>query len=217
MRYRDGGGLTAQERARRERVRFAAAELTGAGVSDRKAAWRFRVSPSRRTGGGGRWRLAAGGRDEVQCRTLARIGELVRRLSGVACTLAELDLLLHRARWSVQVPARRAAGRDEAAIAAWKQQTWPVTKGRRRTWVPGCASRMSSARGPEAAEGPHLGPPGPHPGGAGDRRQQQARVAGRADRRQARLAGVRDNLNAYVSGVMARRIETRALLMEFPC
>ena len=31
MRYPDGGGLTVDERARRERVRLAAAELIGAG------------------------------------------------------------------------------------------------------------------------------------------------------------------------------------------
>jgi transposase len=44
MRYPDGGGLTAQERARREQVRLAAAELIEAGVSDREVAKRFRVS-----------------------------------------------------------------------------------------------------------------------------------------------------------------------------
>jgi hypothetical protein len=44
MRYRDGGGLTAAERACRERVRLAAADLIGAGASDREVARRFRVS-----------------------------------------------------------------------------------------------------------------------------------------------------------------------------
>ena len=44
MRYSDGGGLTAAERARRERVRLAAAELIEAGASDREIAKRFRVS-----------------------------------------------------------------------------------------------------------------------------------------------------------------------------
>jgi transposase len=81
-----------------------------------------------------------------QCWTLARIGELVRRRFGVDYTLAGLDVLLHRIGWSVQVPARRAAERDEAAIAAWREEAWPVIKGRRRTWAPGSASRMSPAR-----------------------------------------------------------------------
>jgi hypothetical protein len=61
-------------------------------------------------------------------------------------TLAGLDLLLHRIGWSVQVPARRAAERDEARIAAWREETWPVVKGQRRTWAPGSASKTSLAR-----------------------------------------------------------------------
>src|SRR5450631_2963616 len=44
MRYPDGGGLDAAERARREQVRLAAAELIEAGASDREVARRFRVS-----------------------------------------------------------------------------------------------------------------------------------------------------------------------------
>jgi hypothetical protein len=42
MRYPDGGGLTAAERARREQVRLAAAELIEAGATDREVARRFR-------------------------------------------------------------------------------------------------------------------------------------------------------------------------------
>jgi transposase len=71
---------------------------------------------------------AAWGWDEDQCWTLARIAELVRRRFGVDYTLAGLDLLLHRIGWSVQVPARRAAERDEARIAAWPEETWPVVR-----------------------------------------------------------------------------------------
>ena len=180
MRYSEGGGLTAAERARREQVRLAAADLIEAGASDREVARRFRVTRM----SANRWRraLAAGGRaallskgpgggpsklsaaqvgelaavleagpavwgwDEDQCWTLARIAEIVRRRFKVDYTLAGLDLLLHRMGWSVQVPARQAAERDEAAIAAWKEVTWPVVKGRRRTWAPGCVSKTSPAR-----------------------------------------------------------------------
>src|SRR6266581_5921763 len=179
MRYPDGGGLTAGERARRERMRLAAAELIEAGASDREVAKRFRVSrmPANR------WRrsLASGGREalaskgaggarcklsparvreldavleagpavqgwEDQCWTLARIAELVWRRFRTEYTLAGLDLLLHRMGWSVQVPARQAAERDEAAIAAWKEETWPVVKGRRATWAPGWSSKTNPAR-----------------------------------------------------------------------
>jgi transposase len=179
MRYPDGGGLTAAERARREQVRLAAAELIEGGASDREVAGRFRVSRM----SANRWRraLAAGGRAalvskgpgggpcklspaqvgeleavleagpaiwgwEDQCWTLARIAEVVRRRFGVEYTLAGRDLLLHRIGWSVQVPARRAAERDEARIARWREEAWPVIKGRRRTWAPGWSSKTNPAR-----------------------------------------------------------------------
>ena len=179
MRYPDGGGLTAAERARREQVRLAAAEMIEGGASDREVARRFRVSRM----SANRWRraLAAGGREalaskgaagaqckltpaqlgeleavldagpaacgyEDQCWTLARIAEVVWQRFGVEYTLAGMDVLLHRMGWSVQVPARRAAERDEEQIARWRQETWPVIKGRRRTWAPGWSSKTSPAR-----------------------------------------------------------------------
>lgn len=44
MRYPDGGGLDAAERARREQVRLEAAELIEAGARDGEVARRLRVS-----------------------------------------------------------------------------------------------------------------------------------------------------------------------------
>src|SRR3954451_4810336 len=63
MRYPDGGGLDAAERARREQVRLAAAEMIEAGDGDREIARRFRVSRMSVN----RWRraLAAGGREAL--------------------------------------------------------------------------------------------------------------------------------------------------------
>jgi putative transposase len=89
---------------------------------------------------------AAWGWGEDQCWTLARIAEVVRRRFRVDCTLAGMDLLLHRIGWSVQVPARRAAERDEASVAAWREETWPVIKGRPRSRAPGWSSRTSPGR-----------------------------------------------------------------------
>jgi transposase len=179
MRYPDGGGLDAAERARREKVRLAAAEMIGAGASDREIARHFRVSRMSVN----RWRraLAAGGREALaskgaggmqcklspaqvaeleavldagpaacgyldQCWTLARIADQVWQRFAVEYTLAGMDVLLHRLGWSVQVPARRAAERDEDKIAAWREETWPVVKGRRRTWAPGWSSKTNPAR-----------------------------------------------------------------------
>ena len=179
MRYPDGGGLDAAERARRERVRLAAAEMIEAGAGDQEIAKRFRVSRMSVN----RWRraLAAGGREALaskgaggakckltpaqvaeleevldagpaaagyadQCWTLARVAEQCWRRFGVEYTLAGMDVLLHRIGWSVQVPARRAAERDEDKIARWREDTWPVIKGRRRTWAPGSAGKTSPVR-----------------------------------------------------------------------
>jgi len=81
-----------------------------------------------------------------QCWTLARIADQVWQRFRVEYTLAGMDVLLHRIGWSVQVPARRAAERDEDKIARWREDTWPVIKARRRTWAPGSASKTSPAR-----------------------------------------------------------------------
>ena len=60
MRYAQGGGLTAEECARREQVRLEAAEWIEEGATDREVAARFRVTRM----SANRWRraLAAGGR-----------------------------------------------------------------------------------------------------------------------------------------------------------
>ena len=71
---------------------------------------------------------AAQGRED-QCWTLVRITDVIWRRLGAEYTLAGADLLSHRIGWSVQFPSRQAAERDEAAIAAWRQEVWPVVKG----------------------------------------------------------------------------------------
>jgi transposase len=81
-----------------------------------------------------------------QCWTLARVTDQVWRRFGVEYTLAGTAVLLHRIGWSVQVPARRAAERDEEKIARWREDTWPVIKAPRRTWAPGSAGKTSRAR-----------------------------------------------------------------------
>jgi transposase len=63
-----------------------------------------------------------------QCWTLARVAEQCWRRFRVEYTLAGMAVLLHRIGWSVQVPARRAAKRDEEKIARWREDIWPVIK-----------------------------------------------------------------------------------------
>jgi transposase len=89
---------------------------------------------------------AAWGWDEDQCWTLARIAEVVRRQFRIDYTLAGMDVLLHRIGWSVQVPARRAAERDEERVAAWREETWPVIKEKPNGRRPGWSSKTSPAR-----------------------------------------------------------------------
>jgi putative transposase len=80
MRYPDGRGLTAVERARRERVRLEAAELIEAGATDQEIAKRFRVSRM----SANRWRraLAAGGRDALAA----------KGAGGAKCKLSQAQL-----------------------------------------------------------------------------------------------------------------------------
>jgi putative transposase len=87
MRYPDGGGLDAAERARREQVRLAAAELIEAGASDREVGRYFRVSRM----SANRWRraLAAGGRT-----ALASKGAGGAKCKLTAAQLRELAVLL---------------------------------------------------------------------------------------------------------------------------
>ena len=105
MRYPDGGGLTAAERARRERVRLAAAELIEAGANDREVARRFRVSRM----SANRWRraLAAGGRA-----ALASKGAGGARCKLTPAQLRELEAVLD-------------AG---PAVWGWQDQCWTLAR-----------------------------------------------------------------------------------------
>src|SRR5437763_10184606 len=87
MRYPQGGGLTAEECARREQVRLEAAEWIEEGATDREVAERFRVTRM----SANRWRraLAAGGRPALASKGP---GGARCRLSPVQ--LEELQVLL---------------------------------------------------------------------------------------------------------------------------
>ena len=163
MRYPDGGGLSAEGRARREKLRLQAAQMFGQGMKPVQVARSLRVSTKsayqwrRRWRAGGDAALASTGAGGAACQlsgrqltrlraaldagpaaygwredqrwTLARITALIARLFHVRYTLRGTSYLLHRIGFSPQVPVHRAAERDEAAIAAWRAETWAKVRG----------------------------------------------------------------------------------------
>src|SRR4051794_32419219 len=105
MRYPQGGGLTAEERARREQVRLAAAEWIDEGATDQEVATRFRVTRM----SANRWRraLAEGGRP-----ALASKGA-----GGARCRLSPVQL--------DELQALLDAG---PAAEGWTDQCWTLPR-----------------------------------------------------------------------------------------
>jgi transposase len=58
--------------------------------------------------------------------TRARVAVVIRFECGVSYHPVHVGRRLKALRWSPQKPARRAHQRDEAAIAHWREQTWPA-------------------------------------------------------------------------------------------
>ncbi len=58
--------------------------------------------------------------------TLEHIAALVQSLFGVSYHPGHLWHVLHAMGFTCQKPERRARERNEAAIRAWKEQTWPA-------------------------------------------------------------------------------------------
>lgn len=123
---------------------------TGAGWADQVAILEFELDQ------GPAWH----GWDEDQRWTLARVVTLTFELFGIEYTLRGMSYLLHRLGWTPQVPAHRAAERDEATITTWVKETWPDIKARPTTLGRGSASstspgsrcgRRRPVRGPVAA------------------------------------------------------------------
>jgi transposase len=58
--------------------------------------------------------------------TTKRVASVIRREFGVRYHPAHVSRLLRQIGWSVQKPIPRATQRDEAAIAQWHTERWPV-------------------------------------------------------------------------------------------
>jgi transposase len=66
--------------------------------------------------------------------TRARVAVIIRLEFGVSYHPLHVGRLLKAIRWSPQKPMRRARQRNEAAIARWRDETWPaIKKGRGRS------------------------------------------------------------------------------------
>lgn len=76
--------------------------------------------------------------------TCARVAELIRREFAVSYHRAHVSRLLKALAWTPQKPGERAAQRDEAAIAAWREETWPALK--KRLGVKGALSFWWTSR-----------------------------------------------------------------------
>src|SRR5215813_14102215 len=74
--------------------------------------------------------LLAGGAEAFGFRgqiwTARRVTEVIRREFGVQYHFNQVDNLLRAAGCSPQNPLRRASQRNEAAIARWRTERWPV-------------------------------------------------------------------------------------------
>jgi transposase len=80
--------------------------------------------------------------------TLARIRELIRERFAVDYrSSGGLHEMLTRLGVSWQVPTRRAVERNEEAITAWREETWPDIKGRPRNAARTSASKTRLGKG----------------------------------------------------------------------
>jgi putative transposase len=137
--------------------------VTRKSVNDWKRAWQTggRVALASTGPGGSRCRLDPGQLQTLETElasgpaghgwvadqrwTLARVAALIFELFHVRYTPRGVSYLLHRIGWTPQVPAHRAAERDEKKIAEWREVTWPQVKGRPATWAGGSSLPTSPA------------------------------------------------------------------------
>lgn len=68
---------------------------------------------------------AAHGWVEDQRWTPARVATVIARRFHVRFSTAQTWRILHQMGFTVQVPARRPAERDEDMVATWVKETWP--------------------------------------------------------------------------------------------
>ncbi|RLV76153.1 transposase IS630 [Streptomyces rapamycinicus NRRL 5491] len=88
---------------------------------------------------------AAHGWADDQVWTAARVRTLIGRKLHLSYSVSGVTRLLHRMGYSVQMPARPAAERDEDAITTWREVTWQEVKPPGRRPARSSASRTKRA------------------------------------------------------------------------
>ncbi|MFF4412424.1 helix-turn-helix domain-containing protein [Streptosporangium sp. NPDC001559] len=104
MRYAQGGGLTAEQRARRERIRLRAAELFTCGYTDEQVARDLRVTRMSANRWRRAWTRGGGAAGRVRCRRAGRASAMKRR-----------SRCGRRKVWPLVEPPRRTWGRESAS------------------------------------------------------------------------------------------------------
>ncbi len=123
--------------------------------------------------------------------TSAHIAALIAERFHVRYTPRGVAYLMERLGWSSQVPAHRAARRDDEQIASWRRRVVPALK---HLGGLGLLARLRRRvrPEPEAAHGQDLGPQGQDPGVAGGLPRPWAGLDRRTDLRQTRDADAAD-------------------------
>ena len=86
---------------------------------------------------------AAHGWDKDQVWTGRRVATLIGRQFHVSYSISGATRLMRRLGFTAQMPARRAAQRDETVIQDWRESTWAEIKG---SGQPSAASSASKTR-----------------------------------------------------------------------
>src|SRR6266542_1171928 len=73
--------------------------------------------------------------------TLKRVGEVIKRVTGVAYHQGHVWKILQSMNWSLQRPAKKPRERDDEQLNAWRRERWPKVKK-----TPGGGARGSSSK-----------------------------------------------------------------------
>ena len=77
--------------------------------------------------------------------TLARVADVIEKLTGVRFSNAHVWKILKSMGWSRQRPARRAIEQNKEVLEIWMKKEWPRIKRGPKNGVPGLSSKTKAA------------------------------------------------------------------------